>query len=105
MAALLDLVFCLNFSSTMAHHYPVIKRKILNLLVRTRVDRIETVRIGIVSFRSTTDRFLVVNRGFTDDPNVLRDWLLAEEPDGGARGGDRAVGKPMLLFIPRNSHM
>lgn len=105
MAAPLDLVFCVDYSSTMALHYQVIKREILNFLVRSRVDHIQTVRIGLVNFRSTTDRVIVVNRGFTDDPNVLRDRLLAEEPDGSARGGDRGVGKPKFFFISLNSHM
>lgn len=98
MAHSLEIVFCIDFSLTMLLFYEEIKKMITNFVNISGKGQLFNMRIGLVTFRSTTDRFFVLSRGMTNNIEELKCWLASDTPDGGVRGGDREIGKKKSQF-------
>ena len=71
MAHSLDIVLCIDFSLSMLLFYEEVKKIVINFFNISGNGQLFKMRIGLVTFRSTTDRFFVSTRGMTDDIEEL----------------------------------
>ena len=89
----MDLVFCVDYSSSIAADFTRIRLMIFNIIVSAMLVRSVITRLALVKFRSTTDEWTTRVNGFTRDRNEFEEWLDDEERDGGSLDTWEAVGK------------
>lgn len=81
----LDLVFVLDTTSSMMDELAWLSQEVHALVSNAKqlapgVD----VRLGFVSYKAKSDVFSVRNYGFTKNAGTFREWVRAQNPDGGS---------------------
>jgi len=92
MSTSMDIVFCIDYTSSMTSHFNTIRATIISIwmiVLHIQGD----VRIGLVKFRSTYDLWNTYVHHFTANINVFQQWLDSDEPGGVCPDGYEAVGK------------
>ena len=89
----MDLVFCIDYTSSIAADFHKIHQVILGIIVIAMASRGADVRLALVKFRSVVDVWTTQVDGFTRDSNEFRQWLNNEDRDGGSPDTWEAVGK------------
>jgi hypothetical protein len=98
MSAPMDVVFCLDNSSSMLPYSNTIRDKIVS--ISERVLQIQgDVGIGLVKFSSADGLSNTNVYGFTTNKNVLGQWLCSDEPSGGSSDGYEPIGKKKIDFM------
>jgi len=88
----MDIVLCIDYTSSMTSYFNTIREKMVSFS-RMALKSEGDIRIGLVKFRSDYDSWKTNLHGFTDNINVLRQWLYHDEPGGISPDGYEAVGK------------
>lgn len=88
----MDIVFCIDYTSSMAAGFNEIREMILLICTIILVTNSD-VRIGLIKFRSNHDPWCTRVLVFTRKINNLRKWLHDDEPGGKTPDKCEDVGK------------
>ncbi len=92
MSALMDVVFCVDNSSSMVLYSNIVRDKIVSVsggALQIQGD----VRVGLVKFTSVDGLPNTNVYGFTRSKNIVEQWLRSDEPSGGRSDGYEPIGK------------
>jgi hypothetical protein len=92
MNTTVDVVFCVDYTSSMASYFRQIPGMIESLY-ETLIQNGCNVRMSLVQFRSVYDLWRTNEHGFTGNVATLLQWLASDTPGGVSPDGCEAVGK------------
>ncbi|CAF5025886.1 unnamed protein product [Rotaria sp. Silwood1] len=92
MPTSIDLVFCIDFTSSTMSNFNQIHPNVLGICVTASASQGD-VRIGIIKFRSCHDTWKTKVYGFTQNMHTIQQVLSDYDLGGGSSDGYEAVGK------------
>ncbi|CAF0980232.1 unnamed protein product [Rotaria sordida] len=90
MPTVTDVVFCIDYTSSIMSYFNQIRTMILAICTMALTNQ-NGVRISIIKFQSHGDDWATRVYGFTQDLNAINQMLTNENPDGVSPDGYEAV--------------
>ncbi|CAF5042192.1 unnamed protein product [Rotaria sp. Silwood1] len=92
MKIVIDIVVCIDYTSSIMSYFGEIRKMILSIGTMTLASHGD-VRIGLIKFRSCYDRWRTQVHGFISNIDAIEQILTDQDLGGESPDGYKAVGK------------
>ncbi|CAF0723027.1 unnamed protein product [Rotaria sordida] len=82
MTTTMDIVVCLDCSSSMTSYFNHIRLDILSIVNELLIEHQSDVRIALIEFQSHTDYWITNIHPFTSSMNLFQEWMNAARTEG-----------------------